>query len=69
MQMEEKDFKWGKYLMDNLPDNEDDDDLTQDNNRQDPTFCALQRIRIFQCRGLFVRLRVEVGSFWGRVLT
>ena len=63
MQVEEKDFKWGKYLMDNLPDNEDDDDLTPDNNRQDPPCCALQRNRIFQCRGLFFRLRVEIEAF------
>jgi len=34
MQVAEKDLKWGKHLMENLPDTEEDDDLTQDNNRQ-----------------------------------
>jgi len=63
MQMEEKDFKWGNYLMDNLPDNEDDDDLTQDNNRQGLPCCALQRNRIFQCLGVLFRFRVEVEAF------
>ena len=32
-QIREKDFGWGKFVLDHLPDDEDDDDLTQDNNR------------------------------------
>ena len=34
MQVVEKDLQWGEHLMENLPDTEEDDDLTQDNNRQ-----------------------------------